>query len=569
MKNIRSLPIVLSVFLITASAMVLTAGGQPEEASSAEDDSVRITVIGEFTTAWVRNFNPYITNARHASRGFGYEYLVVFNEMDNMTMIPWLAEDVSIADDLQTITIKLRRGIKWSDGEDFDADDVLFTYKDYPQSHPEIDRGGLWGEDGRLRSVSAIDDYTLEMVLSEKNAFALSSLLQSAIIPRHIWEDIEDPATAVIENLVATGPLTEVVQFGPQLFIMGRNPYYWKADELKIDQMAWPQYNSNEGAYDALKSGKIDWAFVFIPDIENVYVDGNPDNRYWFPSNDGVRITLNFKSKNQNNRKAFSSIHFRRAFSLAMDRRSMMEIGAYGYVKGGNPATGLPPSLWGWRSEEADALWSEYYRYDLDAARAQLAEGGFADVDGDGFVENPDGTPIQFNIQVPSGWTDWVNNDQIAVEGLRKIGINAGVSTPEVSSYIAAWQPGDFDAMFAGNGRRPSIWGFYDHTMHSHYHDTPLGWSSNLTRYENSRLDDLIDEMKFTSDVNRQREIANEIEILYASEVVHIPLYYNGLWHLYSTARFEGWATEDDPFINPAVGSHDNKMIHLLRLRPR
>ena len=560
---------IVSVLLITASTMVLSAGGRSEEQERLEGDPVRITVLGEFSTGWTRNFNPYV-NARHATMGFGYEYLVVFNEMDNMKVIPWLAEDVSMADDLQTVTVKLRQGVRWSDGEDFDADDVLFTYKDYPQAHPEIDRGGLWGENGRLQSMSRIDDYTVEMVLREKNAFALSSLFnESTIIPKHIWETIDDPAGAVVENLVATGPFTEVVQFGPQLFIMGRNPYYWKADELNIDQMVWPQFNSNESAYDALKSGKIDWAFIFVPDIENVYVDGNPNNKYWFPSNDGVRITLNFKSKNANNRKAFNSIHFRRAFSLAMDRQSMMEIGAYGYVQGDNPATGLPPLFWGWRSDEADALWSEYYRYDLDAARAQLAEGGFVDVDGDGFVENPDGTPIEFNIQVPSGWTDWVNNDQIAVEGLRKIGINAGVSTPEVSSYTAAWQPGDFDAMFSGNGLAPSIWQFYDHTMHSRYHDTPRWWASNLTRYENSRLDSLIDEMKLTNDGNRQREIANEIELLYASEIVHIPLYYNGLWHLYNTARFEGWATSDDPFISPSIPSHDNKLVQLLRLRPR
>ena len=561
----KMFPFVTLLFVLLLALL----GCQKQSTTNAKDEPVRITVLAQFVTSWTRNFNPYNSPISHATQGYGYEYLVLFNEMDNMKPIPWLAKSAVLDDDLQTIRVDLREGIRWSDGEPFTADDVVFTFADYPQKYPAIDRKGLWGENARLQDVRKTGDMSVEIVLTQKNAFAIPGLFnETPVVPKHIWQNIEDPNSAVIETPVATGPFTEVVQFGPQLFVMGRNPYYWKADELKIDEMVWPQFNSNDNAYDSLKAGKIDWAFVFIPDIENVYVAGNADNRYWFPSSDGVRIALNFQTKNENNRKAFTNLNFRRAVSLAMDRKSMMEIGAYGYVQGGNPASGLPPAFWNWRNKEADAIWEPYYRYDLDAARNELAEGGFADTDGDGFVENADGTTIEFDILVPSGWTDWVNNTQIAVDGLREIGINANVSTPEASSYSSVWQPGDFDAVFAGNSIQTTVQRFYEHTMHSRYQKTNLWWASNLTRYQNSELDSLIDQMALTSDAERQREIANEIELLYANQVIHIPLYYNGMWHLYNTARFSGWATEEDPFINPTVGNHDNKVYHLLRLRP-
>ena len=563
-----------SIFLKFAALLLcfgLLAPNLAARGSSQKSGQVRLTILSQFVTAWTKDFNPFnAANSKHAVKGFGYEDLVLFNEMDNMKMIPWLAKSAVLADDLQTIRIELQEGVQWSDGKPFSADDVVFTFRDYPQKHPIIDFNGLWGEKGKLKSVQKLGPMEVEIVLAQKNAFGMTSVLNGyPIVPKHIWENIDNPATAVIKTIVGTGPFTELKQFSPQLFVMGRNPYYWKASELKIDEIAWPQVNSNEAAYDVLKAGKIDWASMFIPNIEKVYVDGNPDHKYWFPSSGGVRVTLNFQTKNPNNRKAFNNLNFRRAVSLAMDRKSMMEIGAYGYVKGGNPASGMQPTFWDWRNKEADAVWQPYYRYDLDAARRELAAGGFADTNGDGFVENADGTPIEFGIIVPGGWTDWVNNTQIAVEGLREIGINAKVQTVEVPAYTAVWQPGDFDAVFAGATIQPTVQKYYDFTMHSRYHNTSQWSASNLTRYQNSELDRMIDEMALTGDATQQQEIADKIEMLYASEVIDIPLYYNGLWHEYNTARFSGWATEEDPFINPAVVNLDNSLYQLMRLRPK
>ncbi len=538
--------------------------GTVENASAKKP--VTISVLQQSVSGWNQNFNPF-SNILEAYKGFVYEPLVIYNGLNNEE-IPWLAEDVELQDDLQTVVLKLRKGVKWSDGEDFNADDVVFTYN-YFKEHPETDYSGMWGEGGKLKEVKKVDDYTVELILSEKNAFGESPVLNEVwMVPEHVWSKIAEPTKAVIKEPVGTGPLTEVVRFNPQLFIMGRNPHYWQADKLKIDQMAWPQYNSNDAAYDMLMSGKIDWAHIFIPEIEKIYVGGSDTKKYWFPSRDGVRIAMNMQTKNENNRKAFNNVDFRKAFSLCMNREDMMNIGAYGYVKGGNPATGLCPSLWKWRNPEADKVWEEYYQYDIPKAKKILAEAGFKDVNSDGYVENPDGTPIKFDIQVPSGWTDWVNNCQIAVEGLRKAGINASVATPEVNAYVAAWPTGDFDAQFCGNNLLPTVYKFYEQTMTKPYFDSIVWWSSNLTKDDNPERDALIEKLKTATTEAEQQKIAGEIEMYYAQNVPHIPLYYNGDWFVYNTSRFKGWANADDPYIDPALAHVSDRVYHLLQLEP-
>ncbi len=525
-----------------------------------------LTVLQQSVSGWNRNFNPFL-NVLEAFKGFVYEPLVIYNGLNNEE-IPWLAEEITLKDDIQTVIVKLRKGVKWSDGEDFNADDVVFTYENY-KKYPATDNNGMWGKTGKLKSVRKIDDYTVEFVMSEKNAFGKSPLFNEVwMVPEHIWSKVDDPSKEVVETPVGTGPLTEVVRFSPQVFIMGRNPNYWQADKLKVDQMVWPQYNSNDAAYDMLMSGKIDWAHIFIPEIEKIYVDGSDTKKYWFPSRDGVRIAMNMQTKNENNQKAFKNVEFRKAFSLSMNREDMMNIGAYGYVKGDNPATGLPPSLWGWRNAEADQIWSEFYTFDIKKAKKILADAGFKDVDHDGYVENPDGTPIKFDIQVPSGWTDWVNNCQIAVEGLRHAGINASVVTPEVNAYVEAWTTGDFDAQFCGNNLLPTIYKFYEQTMTKPYFYSNVWWSSNLTKDENPERDALISKLKLATNEEEQKEIVGQIEVYYAKNVPHIPLYYNGNWFVYNTSRFTGWANENDPYIDPALAHVSNRLYHLMHLKP-
>ena len=528
------------------------------------EETPNLKILSEFSTGWVHNFNPWMGGRQ--SIDMIYEPLVIFNQIDSLKPHYWLADSYTMSEDLKVLTVNLRQGVKWSDGEAFNADDVVFSFT-YPRQHPEIDTAGV---SGKLERVEKVDDYTVKLHLKTPNAFAPYDLIgvNSRIVPEHIWAGVDNPARQANKKPVGTGPFTEIERFTPQVYVQCKNPNYWNSG-LALKCVEFPQIGNNDTALEMMAKGETDWNGIFIPDVDRTFSDKNEHNKYWFPSTDGVRITMNFQTKNEGAREAFENINFRKAFNLAMDRDAMMMIGAYGYVSGDNPATNLPKVLWNWRDKEADQLWSKLYRYDIQAAKAELAKGGFKDLDGDGYVETASGKELTFKIQVPSGWTDWVNNAAIAAEGLRLAGINANVVTPEATAYAKNWENGDFDSTFGGGSLQSSSWKFYDYTLHSRYAKTGQWWSTSMTNYVSPELDDYIEKMGMAATEDQQRALSKKIEMHLAENVIQVPLYYNGVWYSYNDSRFIGFYNARNPKAHPAPWTSINRLIHLMDIKPR
>lgn len=532
-------------------------------------DPAILTVLMDSNDGWVRNFNPFANGSYQFVNGFMHEHLVIFDTLNENTEHMWLAEDIISEPDNKTLIVKVRQGVKWSDGEDFNAEDVAFSYL-YTKDHPTIDRTGEWGENGKFESVEMIDEFTVKIVMKEENRFHRQDIfLQKMIVPEHIWASIEDPATYVYENPVVTGPFSEVNNFTPEMVVLGRNPYYWQADKLQVDELRVPQFNGNDGALALLQSGQVDWAHIFLPNAEDTYVQGDDNRKFWYGMNDGVRVSFNYMTENEGNLKAFNSPDFKKALSLAVDREGIIDSAVFGYLdRTVPPVTGLPSALLGYRDDEAQKIHAEFTQYDLEKAKKLLADAGFVDVDGDGFVENPDGSKISFEILSPAGWTDWNDGAAIVAEGCREIGIDASANAVDLGIIIESWESGAHDALYTAYGQSSNVWKYYFDTIGDASRvKTPTWWSVTQTNYVNEEINDMIAMMPRATD-EELVEITSYIEKFFAENMINVPVLYNGNWFVYNTSRFTGWSTAENPFVQPALSVHDTKVLHLMNLVP-
>ncbi len=166
-------------------------------AVSPEEAERRKTVIFDIDGGRVVDpelWNPFVPGSR---RDHGYhqavlEPLFILNCTTGQ-LVPWLGESMEANETLDVWTLKLREGVKWSDGEDFNADDVVFTYQMLLDHAPELAYSAGLSE--WLDRVEKVDDLTVRFTLKKPNPrFQLDWVSVKAwgnicIMPEHIWKD--------------------------------------------------------------------------------------------------------------------------------------------------------------------------------------------------------------------------------------------------------------------------------------------------------------------------------------------------------------------------------------------
>lgn len=546
---------------LLASALVLPGVAT---ATAQEDDRAILTAVPQQLTAWVENYNPYnTTTVLPTVIDFMYEPLIVFDAMHGGTPYFRLAESFEYSDDNLSLTFTLRDGLTWSDGEPLTADDAIFSYT-LLQQNPALDTRAIWT---KMESVEKVDDRTFTVHLNAVNAAFIYQFVQTAIVPEHIWSGVEDPVTYTNPEHVGSGPLTEIDRFTPQEYLQCRNPNYWDAESLHVDCMRMPQLANNDQVLAAAANGELDWFGSFLPDIERTYVGADPDNHgYWFPAGSPVFFSLNLATEDAALSEAFNDVDFRRAFSMVMDRQAMVDIAGYGYPTVNDYPSGLGRAYHAWNNPEVEAQYGQYTDFNVEGAKALLEEAGYADVDGDGFLDTPSGEPIAFDIIVPNGWTDWVNTVQLAVEGLNELGINVSMQTPESPAWTDQLLTGDYEAAINSvtTGVTPHY--FFDQALHSRHIDHSRFQSA---RYSNPELDTALDSFNATTDDAVQHDIMDEIQMIIAEDMPLIWVFNNPLWYEYNTARFTGFYNADNPVARPVVyAGVPERLLHLLALRP-
>ncbi|MDD3819082.1 MAG: ABC transporter substrate-binding protein [Actinomycetota bacterium] len=209
------------------------------------------------------------------------------------------------------------------------------------------------------------------------------------------------------------------------------------------------------------------------------------------------------------------------------------------------------------------------FSYDPDMAKAILADAGYVDTDGDGFVESPDGSKIELTVTCPFGWTDWMEAISVIAQSAQAVGINLVNETPDQSAWNDALVNGTFHSTLNNWAMLSNTpWTLYN-LMFNHPIKETMG-SGNFGRYENQEIFDLVDQLAATpmSDKEAIQSICEKIQTIHLTEMPMIPLWYNGAWAQYTEAAWTNWPTaeEDTPDTLPVTWNGYWQMGGLLTL---
>ena len=455
-------------------------------------------------------------------------------------LTPWLAESGTWTDP-NTYDVTLRKGLTWSDGKPLTAADVKFTFE-LGQKYAALWFSPVWKY---LTGVSAVDDTHVKFIFKDPlyQEWA-NNLYNTPIVPKNLWEDRT-------EADITTGANEKPVGSGAYLYMSNaddrniwvRNDKWWG---ISVFGTPAPKYivdirtSSNNVALGMVVKGELDLSNNFLPGVAELANKGYVSTYfakapYMLSANTAV-LFLNTRKKPMNDAA------FRRALAFAIDVPSIVNI-AYAQLVAAASPTGLLPSLN--KFADKDVVAKLGYSFDTAKAKQMLAAAGYKDVNGDKFVEAPDGSKIELQVTCPSGWTDWMAAIDVIATSAQAAGINIKAVTPDYGAWNTALQSGTFDMTlnnWAAMSNTP--WTLYNLVFRHPIQDQMQ--SGNFGRYNNQKMFDLVDALAKVPDTDEagMKAACAQIQTLMLTDMPMIPLWYNGLWSQWSNSTWTNWPTE-------------------------
>ena len=395
---------------------------------------------------------------------------------DMRTFLPNLAETWRVSEDGRRITLKLRKGIKWSDGVPLTSDDFLFVFNDLflnEEYSPVTDRNMVGG-----RAIK-IDDLTFRYEFEQPHPLFVNLLAQYGnflVAPKHYYRNFHPSyiSRGRLRQRIAQEGFTSWMQYigecrrgrieqsadaptldahrmvsrTPRLVRYERNPYYFKVDPQGrqlpyIDAVESLDVNDKQVLTAMASTGQLDFSSYEmrtqdIPLLKLGERTGIIKVHVWkrLHSSDVV-IQPNFNYEDQRLRDLYWDIRFRIALSIAINRQEMNEIIYFGR---GTPrqVTAHPSSVF-----FVPAFATAHAEYDPDRARALLDELGVVDIDDDGLREYPDGSPLTITLE----FIDWETPKGITLELVaaywREVGIDLRLKVVDSNLQSARAQAGE------------------------------------------------------------------------------------------------------------------------------
>ena len=519
-----------------------------------------LIVYQEAQISWVRNFNPLSPagSARWPTSSGIYEPLFIYNSITG-EYVPWLALDYTWEKGNKVLKMLIRNGVKWSDGEPFSAEDVAFTFN-IKRKHRALDTRDSWGY---LKEVVAVSDTIVRFEFKQIYVPGFDALATQSIVAKHIWNTIDDPVKYSNPNPVGTGPFTEIIRFDSQLWELGKNPNYWQKEKPHINKLIFPTYPSNEQVTLALLSGNLDWAGAFIPAVDRVFVSKDTEHhKYWFPLT-GHTTFLHTNTKDP----ILSDVRVRKAISYAIDRELVVKVGMYNYTEPAH-VSGVSGPMSKWHSPYLNQR-EDWTVYDPVKANMLLDNAGFIrDETGQRYTQ--DGHPLEFDIIIVSGWSDWIRSAQIVSQNLKNVGIKAKVKTYDFGAWISRMQKGEFELAIGWAEKGTTPYALYRGMMSSEYLQ-PIGEIADVNwhRFGLASADSLFKKYEQTSNQNEITEIIYELQHLFIEHAPSLPLFAEASWAECNTKYFTNFPSKENPYATLSPNYPPENLLVLVNLKRR
>ena len=465
----------------------------------------------------------------------------LFEVNDNFEIIDTGVATLNVDAKNKKATIKIKDGIKWSDGIPLTADDIIYAYevlgsKDYTGIRYTKEYQKVIGmndyHNGKSKTISGvkkIDDKTVEISFSEmgQSIFSGGNGLMSNALPKHYLKDVP------IKNLVSSDKIrTKPVTLGPyNLVKISRgesmefvaNPYYYKG-KPKIKK-AILQVVNPQSIVAALKAGKYDYVMEMPDSLYNNYKDfrnlevlGQQDLYYSYV---GFKLGHFDKAKGENvsdpNAK-MADLNLRQAMIYAIDVDQIAQAFYFGLRQ--RATSTVPPVFKKYFPKDLTG-----FPYNLAKAKQLLDESGYKDVNNDGFREDKNGKPLQIKMAFMAGGDVAEPLAQFYLQSWKKIGLNVSLTSGRLLAFQNFYEKvqgdtKDIDVFFAA-------WGVGTDVNPT----SSAGRSSqlNYTRFVSPENDKFIAEIlgeKSLTIPNYKAEMYKKWQEYYINQAVEVPLMY-------------------------------------------
>ena len=448
---------------------------------------------------------------------------------------------LSVDPENKKATIKIKDGMKWSDGQPIVADDIIYTYevignKDYTGVRYSDESAKIVGMEeykaGKASTISGIkkiDDKTVEISFKEmgQGIYTGGNGLERYAMPKHYLKDVPikdlEKSEKIRSKVVVAGPYTiSSIVPGESIELKG-NPYYFKG-KPKTDKVTIQVVNS-QTITAAMKSGKYD-IVLDIPtelyktykDLDNIDTLGRQELYYSYL---GFKMGKYDKAKGENvvnpNAK-MADLKLRQALAYGLDINQMVKAFYDGLRE--KATSSVPPVFGKYYPKDLAG-----FPYDPEKAKKLLDEAGYKDVNGDGYREDKNGKPFEIKIAAMSGGDIAEPLVQFYIQQWKEIGIKGVLATgrliefnsfydkveaddPEIDVYFVAWGVGTNLSPFETAGRKSMF---------------------NYTRFASDENDKLMAEVaspKTLTDPNYKPEAYKKWQEYYINQAVEVPLTY-------------------------------------------